>query len=64
MARTSKESVRFRLLALNGEHVAIVGDYKTREEAADVRREYERCLPYRNDGTWFDIVRLPDADAR
>ena len=54
---------QFRVLAINGGHIAIAGDYDSRQEAVDARREKEQQLD-RDDPTWFDIVPLLEAEAR
>ena len=48
---------RFRVLAINGGHIAIAGDYASWQEAVDARREWADNLD-RDDQTWFDIVPL------
>jgi hypothetical protein len=54
---------QFRVLAINGDHIAIAGDYPSWQDAVDARREKQELLD-RNDPTWFDIVPLLEAEAR
>jgi len=52
---------RFRVLAINGGHIAIAGDCDSWQEAVDLRRMNEDRLD-REDQTWFDIVPLVERD--
>jgi len=62
--RTASGSLRrFRVLAINGDHIAIAGDYASWQEAVDARREHEAQLD-RDDPTWFDISPLIESEPR
>ena len=54
---------RFRVLAFNGDHIAIAGDCDSWQEAVDLRRMNEDRLD-RDDQTWFDIVPLLETEAQ
>lgn len=51
---------KFRVLAINGDHIAIAGDCHSWQEAVDLRRMNEERLD-REDQTWFDITPLFEA---
>lgn len=60
---TSGRLRQFRVLAINGDHIAIAGDCGSWQEAVDLRRMNEGRLD-REDQTWFDIVPLFEVVAR